>query len=425
MNQTNPAADLPPEALIWTLLDRFAITNDQVLRLRAAGTAIELNSQRRAAPGTGSQVPRDGLIARLRTLPALEPSILDCVESGLGLSEVVEIAGHLPSLAFILPSGDREHLTRADLVMFDIGFVRVSGAVEPGLTASRPCYIRSDHLEDLRLLGEPTGGIVAMSTLGSYGQFGNQLFQYAFMKLYGLRGNCRVQTSPWIGNTLYGIADEPCTPGLPRQIFTEFTGVERTLWYLDEPPSNLEFVGFFQELPESWRLHRRLFRRLFSPLSRIGDPVDAWLRDAAPPGTTLVGLHLRRGDYVHYDPVRVPWFRVIPTSWYRSWLAEIWPTLAAPRLLIATDDPGLIADFADFQPLIAPASLAQPEYSFFPDFHSLCRCDVIAAVNSSFSRMAALLADDQKRAVLPNMRTERFEPYDAWQDDGFWERFEG
>jgi hypothetical protein len=225
---------------------------------------------------------------------------------------------------------------------------------------------------------------------------------------------------------LYGLTNDLPDPSLRRQGFALFTGVERHLWTMADPPVNLDFWGYFQEIPAAWRHHRALLRRLFTPRALFVDLIEHWMARAIPAGATLVGVHVRRGDYPHFDHTTMPWFRPIPVEWYDRFLAELWPTLDRPVLVIATDDAAAVAPhFAAYDPLIAPAhELALPELGFLPDFLCMQRCTVLATVNSSFSRMAALLADDDQIAYLPDMKAERFERYEPWLDEDFWARFE-
>ena len=46
-----------------------------------------------------------------------------------------------------------------------------------------------------------------MSTIGNNGRFANQLFQYAFLRIYAENHNLRIATSPWIGQTIFGHAE--------------------------------------------------------------------------------------------------------------------------------------------------------------------------------------------------------------------------
>lgn len=376
-----------------------------------------------AEPSATIQVGKLGGVGDSLAGRAAAIGLLDLDRLG-DVDDVAALVRSLPSVALVRLPLDADQVSTADLCLFDVGFVRLSAVHDLWPTAGRTTYLRSDRLVGLDQIGEPTGGVVSMATLGSYGRFGNQLFQWAFLKLYAIRSNCRVQGGSWIGNQLYGAQAESPDPTLPRQIFIEFTGVERTLWYMREPQINIDFQGFFQEIPSSWRRHKQLFRLLFQPTPAIAQPIDQWLHDHVPAGSTLVGLHIRRGDYLVYDHVQFPWFRPIPIEWYRTLLDKIWPTLERPVLIFASDEAMLIRHFHDYKPLMLPAPLlADPSIQYFPDFHALSRCDVLTVINSSFSRMASLLGADARRFFLPNMSASAFEPYDPWEDDAFWERF--
>lgn len=120
-----------------------------------------------------------------------------------------------------------------------------------------------------------------------------------------------------------------------------------------------------------------------------------------------------------------PWFRLIPEAWYRRWLEALWPTLDDPVLFIASDDrAAVVPAFAEFAPLTAAAlEPLMPEPRYLADFQILARADILAICNSSFSRMAALLAPAAQRCFVPAVAAQLFEPYDAWATDRFWQRF--
>jgi hypothetical protein len=325
-----------------------------------------------------------------------------------------------------IPQASADAAGHWDRLLFDWGYVRLKPGACPGVGETAEVYLRSYLLDDLGLLREPSSNAVSMTTLGSNGRFANQLWQYAFLWFYGLRNNCRVQTPRWVGNMLYGFPAEPPNPAFHQQAFALFTGVERHLWTMAEAPVNLDYWGYFQEIPASWRRHRRLFRRLFTPQPMFVELIERWFERNLPPNATPVCIHVRRGDYPHFDHTQMPWFRPIPFEWYDRLLREIWPTLANPVLVLATDDaPAVLPHFAAYDPMIAPAAeIVLPEIGFMPDFMAMRRARVLAISNSSFSRIAAMLADDGQTTYIPNMQTERFEPYDAWMDDDFWARYE-
>lgn len=48
---------------------------------------------------------------------------------------------------------------------------------------------------------------ISASTLRKRGRFGNQVFQYAFLKIYSQRHQLRLETPDWIGKFLFGCND--------------------------------------------------------------------------------------------------------------------------------------------------------------------------------------------------------------------------
>ena len=138
-----------------------------------------------------------------------------------------------------------------------------------------------------------------MSRLGSEGRFANQLFQYAFVKLYALRNDLTAVVPNWEGASLFDLKDP-----LPPQIaFSEvrcpaFGYDEQRLWDLQPPPSNIDIHGYCQEVPVSWRQQRPLLRRLYSLSNERTAALDDWYYDITRSGLrTLVAVHVRRGDY--------------------------------------------------------------------------------------------------------------------------------
>ena len=57
-----------------------------------------------------------------------------------------------------------------------------------------------------------------MSSLGKLGRFGNQLFQYAFLRICAEKSGARVECPPWIGQTLFGHKDATISQQLPPAI---------------------------------------------------------------------------------------------------------------------------------------------------------------------------------------------------------------
>ena len=327
------------------------------------------------------------------------------------------------AVAALMPTDDPNEADRWRLGrdLFDRGLVG-NGAVPVGAQMAR-CFLASDAVRSPNRLDAGTRGQVIMSTLGQSGRFGNQLFQYAFVKLYALRHGLAAAVPDWEGRGLYDLRDAfSAGITLPQITFKSFTLEDLRLWENSNPPIDVDFWGYFQEVSERWRPHRSLLRTLFALPTEQQESIDAWHNDLTKGGErTLVAVHVRRGDYRNAD---IPRFRVVPEVWHLAWLRDIWPTLREPVLFVATDEPdAILPSFEEFDPVsVADWPAAQlPEH--IRDFEVLRRADYLALSNSSFSRMAAILAPAGQRSFIASFEEQRFVPYEPWIDPGFWARF--
>jgi hypothetical protein len=80
-----------------------------------------------------------------------------------------------------------------------------------------------------------------MSSIGQLGRFGNQLFQYAFLRICASESGSTVECPPWIGQSLFGHQDATITKRLPPAI--EKKDEEETLF--DMIP---EFIPYLEKL---------------------------------------------------------------------------------------------------------------------------------------------------------------------------------
>ncbi|HXJ79106.1 MAG TPA: glycosyltransferase 61 family protein [Candidatus Methylomirabilis sp.] len=309
--------------------------------------------------------------------------------------------------------------------LFDHGLVGI-GSVQVAGGEAR-CFLAADAIRSVHGLGVGTRGHVTMSELGRGARFANQLFQYAYAKLYALRHGLTAAIPPWDGQQLFGLADPTCE-GLdfPKRLFNGFTDEDRRLWDMDDPPIDIDLLGFFQEIPACWQNHRPLLRRLFQLPTEHQQAIDAWRANVTRGGRrTLVAIHVRRGDYRDLQDPAAPWFRIVPERWYLAWLRSLWPTLRDPLLFVATDEPEAIRpQFREFETVAATfgaPACALPDH--VGDFEILRRADYLAICNSSFGRMAGILAPAAQRCFLASFPTQGFEPYEPWVDPGFWVRF--
>ena len=252
---------------------------------------------------------------------------------------------------------------------------------------------------------------VSMRQLGSNGKFGNQLLQYGFLRLYAAAHGLVAQTPDWIGRDLFA-AEDPF-PDAPFPVADEANTDLFALLGDDRPVlADHDLVGFFCRPTTVWGARAGDFRALYRPASRI-EPIlqqaQARLRER---GRTVVGIHLRRGDF-GYGP-----FWIAPTDWYRAWLDRIWSTLDAPVLYIASDDPQAVAEFQRFGAVSAATlGVSLPGADFYLDHYLLSQANHLAISNSTFSLTAAMLNARAQSFVRPDPDQRTLVAFEPWNTE--------
>ena len=252
--------------------------------------------------------------------------------------------------------------------------------------------------------------VLAMSTLGRNGRFGNQVFQYAFLRIYAHRHGLEVRVPEWIGQQLFGHHDLPV--GNLRLPMLHDQAQSTTLDRLTTPVLNVDVCGYFQYHTSWHRPDKAMFRKLFRPVPEIREPLEAGVMKLREGGRTLIGIHVRRGDFaggLHF---------AAPTSWYTEWLAANWQRWQKPVLLLASDDLATVKqDFARFSPVTTDdLGLRVAQAAYYPDYHLLAACDALAISNSSFSFSAAMLNERATEFVRP-VRAGRLLSFDPWDSE--------
>lgn len=254
------------------------------------------------------------------------------------------------------------------------------------------------------------GRRITMSGLGNNGRFGNQVIQYAFLRVYAHVHGLGWEAADWIGRDVFGLDDPYISEKLPviQQRDMSYASVAGLS---PELVADKDISGFYFFSALVYAPYKDFYQSIFAfsePARRIVEPALAQLRQR---GDTVVAIHVRRGD------LRTGPFWIVPEAFYLEWLTELWPTLDKPVLFIATDEPEIAAAFSAFAPLTG-ADFPQPPpgVEFLVDYAVLIDADILATANSSFSYTAALL---NKRARL-FMRACETEPglvaYDPWAD---------
>jgi hypothetical protein len=261
------------------------------------------------------------------------------------------------------------------------------------------------------------GGIITMTKLGRMGRFANQLVQYMFLKTYAQQYGLRLETPRWIGQELFGLDDPPISQALPEFVELYDKDPRRMVVpRLAEPLSNVDFCGFFQYPTRYYAPHKECIRQWFTPVPAIRQPLDEAVARLRERGRTVVGMHIRRGDYGY------AYFYLTPLAWYLRWLERTWAQLDDPVLLVASDElDSVLPALADYHPVAARnlgVGLAQaPDY---PDFYLLSQADVLVIPNSTFSFVASMLGQNLRQAYRSHLSDplddppfRRFDPWDA------------
>lgn len=402
-------------------------TEDQVLRLVSDGTSRWTTWPRNKTTSSASG-PLESLYATAEWLDGLSCNQSDrhlVIVSGTKLRELMPPVGpRFPFDGVVVlhcPTDPLPRKIELQRALFDRGLIGIGSIASADGEAH--CFLLSDRVCSTLALGNIERGRVSMSSLGSNGRFANQLFQYAFVRLYALRHGLRAELPEWDGKALFGLRETMPDGACPIALrFDNSMQDDRIIWEMAEPPTNVDFWGYFQELPACWRPHRPLLRRLFRLADDRHNAIDAWREKITRGGErTLVAIHVRRGDYRKYS---ANWLRLVPDEWYLDWLHGIWPTLRDPILFVATDEPeSILPSFEKFDVALGPNIGTRPDLpDHVFDFEALRSADVLAICNSSFSRMAAILANDDQACFWPSFETRRFAPYDPWTGR-FWEGF--
>lgn len=94
----------------------------------------------------------------------------------------------------------------------------------------------------------------------------------------------------------------------------------------------------------------------------------------------------------------------------------MWDTLHRPVLLVATDDPLVLPEFAPFAPHTL-RSLAEPwkGLEHLQDFHLLMNADVVALSYGGFARLAAAFGTRARLVVEPDRATGEFRRVTVWE----------
>ncbi len=250
--------------------------------------------------------------------------------------------------------------------------------------------------------------VVTMSTLGKNGGFGNQIFQYAFLKIYAQENRLSVETPKWLGQELFGHKDREINQDLPV-VFennNEIFPGNGEIW------KNVDIQGYFLYHTSYYRTHKEYFCSLFQPVAEIEALVKVAWEKLCSRGKTIIGLHLQLNSDENNNSV------VASSEWYKIWLHGLWETLEEPVLFIASDHVEEINQgyFAEYNPITVRDLEVEVNLEYL-NFFLLSKCDFVAISNTAFAFAACLLNETGKYFFRPHFSTAKLIPFEPWNSN--------
>ncbi len=256
---------------------------------------------------------------------------------------------------------------------------------------------------------------ISMANFGYNGRFGNQVFQYIFLKCFASVHDANVEIPAWPeGEVFFGIQSKGVTRARPvfREPDDRIPDVHRNFDFRDKRLVDHDLSGYFQFHTSNYRPYKSLIQSTLKFIKPWDDLFPSLMKAVLPQDATVVALHIRRGDYGN------SYFFRAPTSWYVEWLRFIWKDLSNPVLYIASDElESVLPDFEEFNPYHAGSILGSEQQQLVAhpfDFYMLSTANVVAISNSSFSFMASMLNNQSRFFMRPHLPTRKLTSFDPW-----------
>jgi hypothetical protein len=264
---------------------------------------------------------------------------------------------------------------------------------------------------------------ITNSNLVANGRFGNQVYQYLFLKVYARRHGLTVETPDWVGNQLFGLNDPRISTDFCQVIESKAT-TQSYSRQTNKVFVNRDFLGWFQIHTSHHRGDEEFIRSLFKPTPAVERELAPAINFLRSRGQTLIAIHLRRGDFGSGP------FIISPAQWYVTWLRENWARLNNPVIFIASDSlDQVLPAFAEFHPLTMRdlnLNFSIQAADFYPEFYILSQADISLLSNSTFSTATALLNERASEFYRPDFENKTLKSFDPWNTESFesWHRAE-
>lgn len=229
--------------------------------------------------------------------------------------------------------------------------------------------------------------MISFSKLGEYGRFGNQLFQYAFLRTQSKRLGTKFYCPMWAGDKIFNLNDQNEKVGhiKPTHLYVESDykhGFNIDATHIQD---DTEIAGYFQTdkffLKEDIRKWFSFKEEGFLDLNKKYDYIDF---------SKSTAIHVRLGDYL--EPTLQ--FYIPKQSYFKEALK-----LLEHRggILVFSDNPKLAKKYLNF--IINEAIFINGNKDY-EDFYLMTKCKNIVCSASSFSWWAAYLNENEDKKVI-------------------------
>ncbi len=250
--------------------------------------------------------------------------------------------------------------------------------------------------------------MIGFSKLGRYGQLGDQMYQYAALLGVARRQGFEAIVPPLRLHTLGQTFAVTARVGTAR----EFAALryrfhdDRVGWWpdLDRIDDGTDLLGYFQS-PQYFPDDEAV-RREFTFLHEVADPAHAFERALRTQFSTLIGVTVRRGDYVNKPD---KYTQVWASDYYDRTIAHL--TGEGVGFVISSNDPPWTrARFDRTDVVVLDDALADNSQMAL-----LARCDHTIVANGSYGWWSAWLIDRPQKQVIAPKRW--FEPNPEFTDE--------
>ena len=229
--------------------------------------------------------------------------------------------------------------------------------------------------------------MISFNRLGRYGRFGNQLFQYAFLRTSARRLGVKFYCPGWEGDTVFLLNDETERTSVPGPTDKTYRQPLQNCGFLDSAlhiEDGTDIVGYFQS--EKYFDRKAVTRWYTFRPERVAPVQDKYRHvDLA----RCAGIHLRFGD-MKDDPQ----FVVLPPRYYARALA----LLPRPQQILVFSDE---VESAREHLRHVPGEFTYVEGNEgFEDLYLMTRCGDFVCSVSTLSWWGAWLGGEPNKTVV-------------------------